>query len=72
MECIDALKASMPLQQYKGFLRGNVFKYLWRHNLKKNDNGAEDLGKAQWYLNKLINEVENENKKAKKLKQKSR
>ena len=26
-------------------------KYIWRYNYK---NGTEDLKKAQWYLNKLI------------------
>jgi len=33
-------------------------KYLWRYRYK---NGNEDLKKAQWYLNKLL-EVRGENK----------
>jgi len=30
-------------------------KYLWRYKYK---NGSEDLKKAQWYLNKLIEVVD--------------
>ena len=33
------------------YLQGNIVKYLWRYRYK---NGVEDLKKAQWYLNKLI------------------
>ena len=32
-------------------------KYLWRYRYK---NGVEDLNKAQWYLNELIDVVEDE------------
>lgn len=53
IECIDAIKASMPTQQFLGYLKGNVQKYLWRYDRK---NGVEDLRKAQWYLNRLISE----------------
>jgi hypothetical protein len=41
----------LSIEEYVGFLRGNVFKYQWRY---KNKNGVEDLRKAQWYMNKLI------------------
>ena len=37
---------------------GNVIKYICRWKKK---NGLEDLKKAQWYLNHLINHVEKEN-----------
>jgi hypothetical protein len=36
---------------YRGYLKGNVMKYLWRHERK---GGAEDLRKAQVYLGWLI------------------
>ena len=36
---------------FEYYLQGNIMKYLWRYRYK---NGAEDLKKAQWYLNKLI------------------
>jgi hypothetical protein len=54
VECIEAIKASMPTQQFLGYLKGNVQKYLWRYDRK---NGLEDLRKAQWYLNRLISEL---------------
>ena len=55
IECIDAIKAIMAPEEFKGFLRGNVIKYMWRTNKK---NGVEDLKKAQWYLTKLISEAQ--------------
>lgn len=51
IETIDYLKAKMTDEQYKGFLLGNVLKYVSRHGHK---NGKEDLQKAMWYLDKLI------------------
>ena len=52
IECIDALRASMPLDQFMGFLKGNVIKYLWRYQQKGKP--VQDLEKARWYLDKLI------------------
>ncbi len=51
IECIEAIKASMSTESYTGYLKGNVQKYVWRYEDK---NGVEDLRKAQWYLNTLI------------------
>lgn len=56
VECINAIEASMEPSQFKGYLKGNIIKYLWRYEYK---NGIEDLKKAQWYLNKLITTWEN-------------
>lgn len=42
-----------------GFCEGNVIKYVSRWKVK---NGIEDLEKARWYIDFLI-EVENENKR---------
>ena len=55
IECIDAIKASLTPQQYAGYLRGNVLKYLWRYDRK---GGAEDLRKARTYLEWLIEAVD--------------
>lgn len=52
VECIEAIEASMSLDEYKGYLKGNALKYLWRYNYKGKP--QQDLQKAQWYLNKLI------------------
>ena len=51
IECIEAIEASMTVEEFSGFLKGNCQKYLWRYT---NKNGAEDLKKAKWYLDRLI------------------
>lgn len=54
IEAIEAIKASMHPQEYKGYLKGNCLKYLWRYEYK---NGVEDLRKARVYLEWLIKEI---------------
>lgn len=54
IECIEAIKASMMPEAYRGFLKGNVMKYLWRYENKGKP--VEDLKKAQTYLTWLIKE----------------
>ena len=53
IECINAIQAATG-DGYEYYLQGNIIKYLWRYRYK---NGVEDLKKAQWYLNELIEEV---------------
>ena len=55
VECIDAIRGSMSADAFRGFLKGNVMKYVFRYEAK---NGLEDLRKARWYLERLIGEVE--------------
>ena len=55
VECIEAIQASMSDDEFKGYLKGNAIKYLWRYGYK--DKPKQDLDKAQWYLNKLIEEI---------------
>lgn len=57
IECIDAIRASMTTDEFRGMLKGNAMKYLWRYRLKGNP--VQDLEKAAWYLNRLI-ELEKE------------
>jgi len=47
---IDAILAATNHNK-EGYLQGNILKYVWRYDYK---GGLEDLQKAQWYLNKLI------------------
>ncbi len=61
IEAIEAIEASMSGEAFKGMLKGNILKYIWRYELK---NGAQDLKKAQWYLDRLIAMVETEEAKA--------
>ena len=46
----------MSLSDFEGYLQGNVIKYISRYRYK--GTALEDLQKAQWYLNRLIKEVE--------------
>ena len=55
IECIEAIQESMSPEAFKGYLKGNTMKYLWRYDYK--GKASEDLEKAGWYLNKLIKEV---------------
>ena len=54
IECINAIRAATD-EGFEYYLQGNIMKYLWRYKYK---NGLEDLHKAQWYLNKLIEVVD--------------
>ena len=51
IECIDAIEASLGRDGFRAFCRGSAIKYLWRTDLK---NGAEDLQKARWYIDRLL------------------
>ena len=52
IECIDAISAALG-DGMEYYLQGNIMKYLWRYRYK---NGVEDLKKAKWYLDKMIEE----------------
>ena len=52
IEAIDYMKAKMSQEEFFGYLKGNIIKYISRANHKGNE--LDDLKKAQWYLNKLI------------------
>ena len=55
VECIDAIEsATAGLEGIEAFCTGNAIKYLYRW---KDKGGVEDLAKAKWYLEKLIQEV---------------
>jgi len=54
IECIEAIEASSTKEEYEGYLRNNVLKYVWRFRYKDN---IKDLRKARWYLDKLIGSV---------------
>lgn len=58
-ECIKVLKAWMSKEEYEGFLKGNAIKYICRCG--KKDEEIQELEKAKWYLEKLI-ESKKENK----------
>ena len=51
IECINAIEASMGEEEFKGYLKGNAIKYLWRYRYK--NNAVQDLEKCIWYTTKL-------------------
>ncbi len=42
VECIDAIRATLTDDEFRGYCKGNVLKYTWRERYK---NGLEDLQK---------------------------
>ena len=48
---IEDIEDFLSNDEYTGYLRGNIAKYLHRWRYK---NGIEDLKKARWYLEALI------------------
>ena len=50
IECIDAIEAALGAEGFKAYCRGNAIKYLWRAELKWNNN--DDWAKANWYINR--------------------
>jgi len=55
LEAINGIKGSMSNEAFQGYLKGAVLKYLWRYKYKKAP--VDDLRKAKWYLEKLLQEV---------------
>ena len=47
IECIEAIEAQLTPEEYRGYLRGNCAKYLWRCNNKGHT--KQDLEKCEWY-----------------------
>ena len=60
VETIDLIRDSMEKEEYRGYLKGNIFKYISRYRYKDKENPLKDLLKAQWYLCKLIEDIKND------------
>ena len=56
IECIDAIAAALSCHKdpVEAWLTGQIIKYIWRWPLK---NGLEDLEKAQFYLERLMDHI---------------
>lgn len=54
-EVIDYIEDKLSKEELQGYCVGNVLKYVSRF---KHKNGLEDLKKAEWYLNRLITNME--------------
>lgn len=53
VECIDAIKSALTPEEWRGFVKGNVLKYVWREAFK---GGDCDLRKAADYLGRYFGE----------------
>ena len=51
ISCLDAMIAAYGIEAVIHFCMCNSFKYMWRFAQK---NGLEDIKKAQWYQDKLV------------------
>jgi len=56
IETIDMIKNCMSPSEFEGYLQGNIIKYISRYKYK--GTALEDLKKAEWYVVRLIQEVE--------------
>ena len=52
IECIDAMESAFGVDEVAAFCKLNAFKYIWRAGDKLNT--VEDLKKARWYIDKII------------------
>jgi len=59
LETIEVMEEQMSKERFLGYLEGNIIKYVSRYEHKKNP--IEDLKKAQWYMNKLVEKREKYN-----------
>jgi hypothetical protein len=56
IETIDYMEAKSTPEEFRGHLRLSALKYLSRAGLK--DDTLKDLKKAQWYINALVDFIE--------------
>jgi hypothetical protein len=59
IECINYIKQTLGDEGFRAYCLGNTIKYIHRHKYKGKP--AEDLKKANYYLNKAITTLENNN-----------
>jgi hypothetical protein len=50
IECIDAIRAALTDEEWRGYCKGNAIKYVWRERHK---GGDESVAKAGWYLERM-------------------
>lgn len=51
IECIDAIRAALTPEEFRGYCKGNMLKYIWRERHKQGDVSIE---KAIWYGDELL------------------
>lgn len=53
LETIDIIQAKLTQEQYAGFLRGTIIKYMCRAGYKQGNLASQDYEKAAYYSTKL-------------------
>lgn len=51
IECIDAIEAALTEEEFRGYLKGNIIKYVWRERKK---GGMTSMRKAGWYTDRFL------------------
>ena len=51
IECIEAIEAALTPEEFRGYLKGNILKYIWR---ERNKGETESVEKAIWYAVRLV------------------
>lgn len=51
VECIDALRAALTPEEFRGYCKGSAMAYLWR--LGQKDAPEQEARKASWYISWL-------------------
>jgi len=55
-EAIDVIKAKLTPEEYRGYCKGNVLKYVMRANYKEHHD--QDCEKARYYMEELNGSLE--------------
>ncbi len=58
-EAIDVIRAKLTPEEFRGYCKGNVLKYVMRANYK--DQHDIDCGKALWYSKELNDAIADDN-----------
>ena len=56
IEAIDLIEMSMTKDEFQGYLKGNVLKYVIRY--KHKGQPKQDISKGLWYLKKLEEKID--------------
>lgn len=51
IETIDAIRAALTPEEFRGYCKGNMIKYIWRERHK---GGNQSLAKSAWYNAQLL------------------
>ena len=45
IECIDAIASALTDEEFRGYIKGNLIKYVWREKFKGGDEDLKKIGK---------------------------